>query len=67
MEIIEQRPNATLVLLSKAEIGIINNALNEVCNGVDIPEFETRLGCTLSVAKNLLERMGQAYELIHGS
>jgi hypothetical protein len=32
---------------------IVNNALNEVCNGIDLEgEFETRMGCTIQAAAN---------------
>jgi hypothetical protein len=37
-----------LVELTKDKLGIINNALNEVCNGIDLEgEFDTRMGCTV--------------------
>jgi hypothetical protein len=41
-----------LVELTKDELGIINNALNEVCNGIDLEgEFDTRMGCTVEEAR----------------
>ena len=44
--------------LTKDELGIINNALNEVCNGVDLEgEFDTRMGCTLREARQLLAKI----------
>jgi hypothetical protein len=33
---------------------LVNNALNEVCNGIEIPAFSTRLGATKSEARQLL-------------
>jgi hypothetical protein len=30
--------------LSEAELALITNALNEVCNGIDLFEFEARMG-----------------------
>lgn len=33
-----------ILTVSKEELLLINNALNEVCNGLDIPEFTARLG-----------------------
>jgi len=37
------------------EIGIINNALNEVCNGIHLQgEFDTRMGCSLEETRELL-------------
>lgn len=44
--------------LTKSEVGIINNALNEVCNGVDlVGEFETRMGCTVEEARAVLTKI----------
>ena len=46
------------VELTSDELGIINNALNEVCNGIDLQgEFETRMGCTIDEARQLLARI----------
>jgi len=44
------------------ELYIINNALNEVCNGIDLRgEFDTRMGCTVEEARELLRTV---YSLI---
>jgi len=69
MEFIEQKPNGALVLLSKDELGTINNALNEVCNGIAIEEWEfgTRLGCTLLEAQDLLRKIGSIYSALPDS
>jgi hypothetical protein len=46
------------VELTSGELGIINNAMNEVCNGIHLEgEFETRMGCTVEEAKKLLARI----------
>jgi hypothetical protein len=46
------------VELTKDELGIINNALNEVCNGIDLEgEFDTRMGCTVQEARELLAKI----------
>lgn len=51
-------PNdVALVYLSKDELLILNNALNEVCHGVKIPAFSTRLGATHEEVKGLLEQI----------
>ena len=40
------------VELTKDELGIINNALNEVCNGIDLEgEFDTCTGYTVEEAR----------------
>ena len=47
-----------LVELTKDELGIINNALNEVCNGIDLEgEFDTRMGCTVEQARAVLAKI----------
>ena len=47
-----------IVELTKGELGIINNALNEVCNGVDLEgEFDTRMGCTVEEARAVLAKI----------
>ena len=46
------------VELTKDELGILNNALNEVCNGIHLDgEFVTRMGCTVEEARALLSRI----------
>ena len=57
MKIIEvQRGNAT-VQLSEIELLILNNALNEVCNASEVPEFATRLGATIVEVRNFLKEV----------
>jgi hypothetical protein len=42
--------------LERAELITINNALNEVCHGIDLKEeFETRIGTTVEEAERLLK------------
>lgn len=44
--------------LTNDELGIINNALNEVCNGIHLEgEFDTRMGCTVEDARELLAKI----------
>jgi hypothetical protein len=58
---IETTATAARVELTSAEVMLINNALNEVCNGIDIPEFSTRLGATIAEARALLQQMHDLY------
>jgi len=57
MTLINIRPDSCVLELEKQEIGCINNALNEVCNGIDIAEFETRLGCSVKKMQDLLSQV----------
>ena len=47
------------ITFSADELTIVNNALNEVCHGVDISdaEFQTRLGAPRSEAQALLREV----------
>jgi hypothetical protein len=45
------------VALTEDELRTINNALNEVCHGIEVPEFATRMGATLAEVKALLDRI----------
>jgi hypothetical protein len=51
------KPRKT-VELTKRELLIINNALNEVCNGIALEgEFDTRMGCKVEEARALLAKI----------
>jgi hypothetical protein len=46
------------VELTNYELYIINNALNEVCNGIHLKgEFDNRMGCTVEEARELLVKI----------
>jgi hypothetical protein len=47
------------VQLNVDDISLLNNALNEVCNGVHLsdPDFETRLGVSRAKARDLLRQI----------
>lgn len=54
------------VVLGEDELVLIANALNEVCNGVEIEDFEfsTRLGVERSEARGLLAEVGAALDAL---
>lgn len=41
-----------------SELIAINNALNEFCNGIEIKDFENRIGMSISDAGTLLSAIG---------
>jgi hypothetical protein len=49
---------------TREELVIINNALNEVCNGltIDEDEFQTRIGHTRAKAQEVLKKIAKALE-----
>ena len=46
------------VQLSYNELLVVNNALNEVCNGIEVPEFHARIGASLEDVQRVLEALG---------
>lgn len=58
MEIFEKTGNHSLVRYDRDELMIINNALNEVLNGIDLFEFETRIGESRGRVEMLLKDVG---------
>jgi hypothetical protein len=55
------------IRLSWNELRLINNALNEVCNGLDVLEFVTRLGTSRAEARALLDRIGTVIDQGQGT
>ena len=57
----ETGTDGAAVHLSGDELQMLNNALNEICNGVHIEdwEFQTRVGWDRSTVKMLLEQIHQ--------
>lgn len=66
MEQITVDTEGVTIRLSKTELGLVNNALNEVANGVEIAdsEFRTRLGESRSDVRQLLAEVGDAYRAL---
>jgi len=63
-------PRKTTLVLDENELLIVNNALNEVCNGIDIDDFEfsARIGTDREEARALLGRVSGLYrELPRGA
>lgn len=47
------------IQFSVEDLALLNNSLNEVCNGIHVDEFELRLGTSREYAKKMLEQLGQ--------
>lgn len=52
----------TSPVFTREELIVINNALNEVCNGslLDDAEFQTRVGYSREAAHKVLEKVAKA-------
>ncbi len=64
MELKRVDESGALVLLSADDLLTMCNALNEVCNGLDIPEFATRMGVERQEALDLLRSANTIYEKV---
>jgi hypothetical protein len=58
MRTLEVGGSRAVVELTADELLIVNNAINEVCNGIDVPEFSTRIGSGREEALALLKEIG---------
>jgi hypothetical protein len=63
---IEQEQN-TNIQLSLEQLEILNNTLNEVCNGIKIENFEDKIGVSREVAKNELKIINSLIKEIKSS
>jgi hypothetical protein len=56
---IEVQQDYAVVRLTAPDLMILNNVLNEVCNGIEVPEFATRVGADIAEARHLLDEVRQ--------
>jgi len=60
LELLDGLPNRKIVTqFSIDELVTLNNALNEVCNGIKVLDFEAKLGVSREDAKLLLRSVGK--------
>jgi hypothetical protein len=64
MKTVSYTKNYSIVEFSADELLVFNAALNEICNGMNVPEFDTRIGASreevialLKSVQNALDRM----------
>lgn len=67
MNVIRIVNRASEVSLSINELVAINNALNEICHGIDLFEFETRIGAPRQEVESLLKSIGSLIQQIEGN
>jgi hypothetical protein len=61
MQMLSKEKEAFILKLSRSELLILHNALNEVVNGIEVPEFSTRMGAEVSEVESLL---GQTHNFL---
>jgi len=64
MKLKELNASGAWVFLTEDELLMVSNALNEVCNGLDVPEFATRMGGEREEALSLLKNISSLYDKI---
>jgi hypothetical protein len=67
MEIIETSQASVLVRISRDELLIMHASLNEVCNGIEIFEFETRVGADRDRVRSMLDQIGSVLDSMKDS
>ena len=57
-----KQPPTTPPAFTHDELVVINNALNEVCNGLafDDDEFQTRIGYSRAMARDVVKKVAKA-------
>jgi hypothetical protein len=60
MRVVSGSHTEITVALTRDELRILSNALNEVCNALDVEEFATRMGAELYEVEALREQFSKA-------
>jgi len=62
MKVVNVSGGQASLACSVDELHILHQALNEVCNGIEVFEFETRIGADRTTVAALMEGIGAAIE-----
>ncbi|MBN2991031.1 hypothetical protein JWR97_05950 [Pseudomonas cedrina subsp. fulgida] len=64
MKIIKFGSNQASISIERDELLLIHAALNEICNGIEVFEFETRTGVDKTRALNFLSEVGSLLDSV---
>lgn len=64
MELVKLEGRGAVVTLNESELLVLNAALNEICNGIDVQEFDTRIGFSKESVANLLGKISRVLDQI---
>ena len=67
MEIIETNSEGANIHLSRYDLAILANALENISQHMPAAEIESKLGCDPIEVKRLLEKFSRVYESVVGS
>ncbi|WP_407438193.1 hypothetical protein [Lelliottia sp.] len=59
MDVISIAGKQAQLTINENELLILNSALNEICNGISVLEFETRIGASKEETSILLNAIGR--------
>lgn len=62
MELLNKRQDGVTLKFTMEELTILNNALNEILNGIETEAFATRVGVEMGEAEKLLKGIGLILE-----
>ena len=55
MQLLNNNAHSAQLLISLDELYILHQSLNEVCHGIDLFEFETRMGASRKEVEGLMK------------
>lgn len=61
MNALELKKDKIIIELSLDELGVLSNSLNEVCDGIEVWEFDTRIGTDIKTARVILKNLSSIY------
>ncbi len=67
MQIIEMSSEGAMVQLTRYDLELLHDALNELCRHLDADAFETKMGHPLRDGQSLLEKLAKTYRGVVGS
>lgn len=67
MQVVNITAERSQVELDRNELLIVNAALNEICNGIALFEFETRIGVDRERVATLLKQVGALLDKMDSS
>lgn len=67
MELVNLEGRGAVMVLNESELLVLNAALNEICNGIDVQEFDTRIGSSKESVADLLGKIGSVLDQIESS
>ena len=62
MELLNKNHDGATLIFTMEELTILNNALNEILNGIETEEFATRVGVEMEEAQKLQKGFGLILE-----